>query len=76
MARTGDLRGSLKELGRALSDATGRLADSAQGGNVRIAREENVEMAINVGASDAARTATARQTAPITQHEKSRPGRQ
>jgi hypothetical protein len=49
-----------------LSNAVRALSQS-RSGPVRVRRPVNVRAAVNIGSSGATRTATAKQTAPITQ---------
>lgn len=67
MAGKGDLHRSMDELRRNLRKAAERAAAAGDRTNIRVARRENIQVAVTTGEPNSAQEASATQDAPIVQ---------
>lgn len=67
MAGKGDLRRSMDELRRTVRKAAEQATAAGNGTNIRVARRENIQVAVNTDEANAVQEASATQDAPIVQ---------
>lgn len=67
MTDKSDPRRSMDEVRRAVQQAGEQAAAAGKGTNIRVARRENIQVAVNTGESNSVQEASATQDAPIVQ---------